>query len=104
MVPAANNPPYRIVSLKVVVRHSSLNRIKHVTDTAFGANEGACPGGVDFFSQPADVDVDQVGAGIEVIFPDVLENHPPCEQLTGVAHHELEQLEFHGQQLDPAAT
>ncbi len=46
------------------------------------------------------MDVDQVGAGVEVILPDLLEDHPPGEHLAGVAHHELQQLELHRQQLD----
>jgi hypothetical protein len=42
--------------------------------------------------------VDQVGARIEVVAPDFLEQHAAGDHLAGVADQEFEQLELRGQQ------
>ncbi|MNZ61813.1 hypothetical protein D3C78_799140 [compost metagenome] len=44
--------------------------------------------------------VDQVGAGVEVIAPDFLEDHHPGDHLAGVAHEEFQQLVLGGQQVE----
>ena len=46
------------------------------------------------------MDVDDVGLGVEVIFPDLLQQHGPRHSLAGVAHHELQQLELARLQVD----
>src|SRR5471030_238703 len=63
-----------------------------------GPNQWDVAGRVDFLAQAANVDVDQVGAGVEVIAPYLFENHHPRENLSGVAHQEFQQLVLGGQQ------
>jgi hypothetical protein len=61
---------------------------------------------VDLAAQAADVHVDDVGAGIEVVAPDLLEDHRAREHVARVAHEGFEQAEFDRQQFefDLAAT
>jgi hypothetical protein len=40
------------------------------------------------------VDVDDVGLGVEVVFPDLLQQHGAGHRLAGVAHQEFQQLEL----------
>ncbi|MCY1391795.1 hypothetical protein D9M71_66470 [compost metagenome] len=44
--------------------------------------------------------IDQVGARVEVVAPDLFENHHASEYLACVAHQELQQLVFRGQQAE----
>ena len=55
---------------------------------------------VDLGAQAADVDVDDVGLGIEVVVPHVFQEHGAGDDLSGVAHQVLEQPELPGLQLD----
>ncbi|MNH04589.1 hypothetical protein D3C79_638890 [compost metagenome] len=48
--------------------------------------------------------VDQVGARVEVIAPDLLENHHPRDHLAAVAHQVLQQLVLGGQQVEGVVT
>jgi hypothetical protein len=52
----------------------------------------------------ADMRIDDVGLRIEVIIPDILEQHGPRHDLTGVAHQEFEKFEFPRLQLNSAIT
>src|ERR1700746_4054045 len=55
---------------------------------------------VDFLAHAADVNVDDVGGGIEVQIPDVLQQHRPRHDLALIAHQIFENLKFPRQQLD----
>ena len=44
--------------------------------------------------QAADVHVDDVGLGVEVVAPHLLEQHGPGDHLPGVPHEVLQQLEL----------
>ena len=57
----------------------------------------------DLAAQPAHVDVDHVGLRVEVIAPDVLEQHRARDHLAGVAHEVGEQGELPRLQGDLAA-
>ena len=46
------------------------------------------------------MDVDDVGLGIEVILPHLLEQHGAGHRLAGVAHHEFEELKLARLQVD----
>src|SRR5258708_1520051 len=63
-----------------------------VSRTAYRANCRFLAGLIDLSSQPAHMHVDQIGAGIEVIAPDCLEQHRARDRLAGVTQHEFEHL------------
>src|SRR6478735_456249 len=58
---------------------------------------------LEFATQTADMDVDDVRARIEVIIPDLLEHHRPRDDLSGMAGEEFEQVEFARAERDVAA-
>ena len=60
---------------------------------------------IDLAAQPAHVDVDDVGLGIEVVIPHRLQQHGAGDYLAGVAHQVLQQPELAGLELDgPSCT
>jgi hypothetical protein len=58
---------------------------------------------VDFFAEFADVDVDEVGTRVEVVFPDFLEEHGARADGALVAHEGFEEFEFAGAEVDLSA-
>ena len=46
------------------------------------------------------MDVDDIGLGVEMIFPDLLQQHGAGHRLAGVAHQEFQQLELTRLQVD----
>src|ERR1700676_5708099 len=58
---------------------------------------------VDLATHPSDIDVDDIGRGIEMQIPDVLQQHRPGYDAAFVAHQVLQQLEFFWQQRDVLA-
>lgn len=58
---------------------------------------------VDFFAEFADVDVDEVGAWVEVVFPDFLEEHGARADGALIAHECFEEFEFAGAEVDLSA-
>src|SRR6202140_1624276 len=58
---------------------------------------------VDFATHPSDIDVDDIGRGIEMQVPDVLQQHRPGNDAAFVAHQILQQLKFFWQQQDVLA-
>ena len=85
-------------------RHSLMQRqplegfSNDIPGTSYRADQRREARWIDLFAQTADVHVDQVGAGVEVITPDFLEDHHAREDLPGVTHQEFQQLVFGGQQ------
>ena len=69
-----------------------------ITRAPYRADQRNVAGSVDFLAQTADVYVDQVGARVEVITPDLFENHHAREDLAAVAHQEFQQFVFGRQQ------
>ena len=57
---------------------------------------------LDLAAQPRDMDVDDVGLRIEMIVPDILEQHGARHHLAGMAHQIFEQAEFARLQRDLA--
>src|SRR5450755_3570696 len=53
---------------------------------------------VDLASHTSDIDVDDIGRGIEMEVPDVLQQHGAGDDTALVAHQILQKLEFPGQQ------
>src|SRR5258706_10540947 len=79
-------------------------RSENIEPIAFaldGADGRRSPGHLQLLAQARDVDVDQIGAGIEIIAPDILEDHAAADHLAGMAGKKLEPPGFPVQQLDP---
>src|SRR5581483_7860195 len=74
----------------------------HVAGIADGSQQLPLLIRIDLLPELADVHVDDIGLRVEVIVPHVLEQHGPGNDLTGVAHEVLEQLELPRLQLDRA--
>src|SRR5215472_6533452 len=91
MVPAAKTPVSAIAQRNVVVRKNSGRRTQGEPNSADGVNEGQLFRQIDLSPEPADVNIDQVGARIEVIVPDLLEEHCARHHLPVVTHQLLEQ-------------
>ena len=66
----------------------------HVSGAANGVDERTVEALVDLRSQPRDMHVNNVGLWVEVIVPDMLEQHGAGHHLAGVLHQKLEQAEL----------
>jgi hypothetical protein len=55
---------------------------------------------IDLATDSSNVNVDDVGRGIEIVVPHVLQQHRPRDNLALIANKVLEQLEFTWQQVD----
>ena len=91
---------YHHASWKVEVRISLRGFTQLVPGAAHRMDEGRVEVLVDLASQTADVHIDDVGLRVEVIVPDVLEQHRPGDDLVAVAHQVFEQAEFARLQVD----
>src|SRR6478752_2950027 len=58
---------------------------------------------IDFLPEAVDEHIDDIGAGVEAVVPDVRQDHRLRDDPTGVAHQILEQGQFARAQLDLAA-
>src|SRR5437016_13762590 len=77
-----------------------------VANAANRSNEGALVSGIQFAAKIVDVYVDDIGHGVEIKFPDLLDNGGAGNGLALVAHQEFEQSKFLGAEIDvmsPAA-
>ena len=66
----------------------------HVPGAANSVDERTVEALVDLRSQARDMHVNNVGLRVEVIVPDMLEQHGAGHHLAGVLHQELEQAEL----------
>src|SRR4029079_8817936 len=64
-----------------------------ITHAANGLQTLGLEGRIDLVAQPADQHVDDVGLGIEVVVPDVRQDHRLRDDLPGVSHEVLEEGE-----------
>src|SRR5271169_4691479 len=91
-------------SLSVEDRRVSARSTDAEPDAANGMNERIGLPIVDLAADAPDIDVDDVGGGVEMEIPHMLEQHRPRHDLALVANEIFEDLEFPWQQLDvPAA-
>src|SRR4051812_46357232 len=91
-------------SRKVEERSVLTRSTETISDAANGMDQRIGLGIVDLAADAADIDVDDVGGGIEMQVPDVLEQHRAGDDAPLVADKIFEQLEFARQQWDlPAA-
>ena len=61
-------------------------RTDHVTRAADGMQQRHLEALVDLGAQARDMHVDDIGLGIEMIFPDIFQQHRAGDNLSGVAH------------------
>src|SRR5271163_4374343 len=74
-----------------------------VPDSPDCTDEGAVIAGIHFTAKVVDIDVHNVGHGIEVQLPDLLDNRGSCDRLPLVAHEEFKQSELLWAQFDRVA-
>src|SRR3984957_19377358 len=99
--PTALTPRMASVSLNAVARNSLASAVTyHVPRPAHGMQERRVEVAVDFGAQSRDMDVDHVGLRIEVIVPDVFEQHGPRDDLARVLHEIFEQAKLSRLQRD----
>src|SRR6185312_17572210 len=100
MTPQQKSTPSRMARRNVVVERTSLsekpsNNLKPVSFPLDRRDRRRLSGLIQLFPQPADMDVDQIGAGIEIISPHLLEDEAAAYRLAGIADQEFQQAEFH---------
>src|SRR6185437_14500109 len=106
---ASSNTPKENTAAKaraqrnVVVLNRSGRRTQHESDFTDRVNERWLVGQVDLAPQSSNVHINDVGAWVEVIVPNLLEEHRPSHHLAVMSHQVLEELEFARLQVEPAA-
>src|SRR5271165_2224202 len=96
-MPAPTELKTRIASArrKAVARKSLPSAVtNHVSSPANGAQERRVEVTVDFGAQARYMHIDHVGLRIEVIVPDVLEQHRARDHLARILHQIFEQAEL----------
>src|SRR3954447_229565 len=89
---------------KVEERSVLARSTETISDAADGVDQRIGLGIIDLAADATDIDVDDVGGGIEVQIPDMLEQHRTRDDAALVADEIFEQLEFPRQQRNlPAA-
>src|SRR5919106_1418189 len=82
-------------------RRPNALRAEDISNTAHGVQQLLFEGPIDLVPQAADQDVDDIRLWIEVVLPDVRQDHRLRDDAPGVAHQVFEQRklarpEFHG--------
>src|SRR5262245_6934005 len=93
---ARQNPPISVSARRNGVDSRSLVRAvtDHVSRSAHRMQQRLGEALVDLAPQSRNVHIDNVGLRIEVIVPDVLEQHGARDNLTGMLHQVFEQAKF----------
>ena len=68
----------------------------HVSGAAHRLQHGFGESLVDLGAQAGNMDVDDIGLGIEMIIPDILQKHGAGDDVTSIAHQIFKQLELAG--------
>src|SRR5215471_1682298 len=90
-------------SLKVDERNVLTRSTDAIPDAADGVDEGIALLAVDLAAHPPDIDVDDVGAGVEMEIPYVLQQHGARHHLAFVANEKFQHLELARQHVDASA-
>src|ERR1700736_6618786 len=99
-MPIAKTVAKAIAQRKLVVRKNSRWSTKYEPDATYGMNERRLAGQIDLAAEPSDMDVDEVGTRIEVIVPNLLEEHGPGDDLAMVPDQMLEEAQLPRLQLE----
>src|SRR5271165_6877791 len=80
---------------KAVARKSLASAVtNHISGATHSADQRRVEIPVDLGPEPGDVHVDDIRLGIEMIVPDMLEQHGPGDDLAGVLHQVFEKAKF----------
>src|SRR6266404_6367503 len=93
-MPIAKTAANAIVQRKLVVRRNSSWRTEYEPDATHGVNERRLARLIDLTAEPSNVDVDEVCARIEMIAPDLLEEHGSSDNLVMVPDQMFEQAQL----------
>src|SRR5258706_16421211 len=93
--PTTNSVEYQSVSLSGLTL--LFDDIAHATN---GLQPLLVEGPIDFLAKPTDQDVDDVGLRVEVVLPDVRQDHRLRDHFPGVAHQILEERELSWTEID----
>src|SRR6266702_1269448 len=94
-VPIAISASRNVDDLRVLARSTET-----VPDAANRMDQRIGLLAVDLATHTSDIDIDDVGRGIEMKVPDVLQQHGPGYDAAFVAHEILQQLKFPGEKQD----
>src|SRR6267154_6509814 len=75
-------------------------RTDHIARATNGMQKRSRKALVDLGAQTRDMDVDHVGLRVEMVFPDILQEHGAGDDLSGMAHQIFEKTELARLQLD----
>src|SRR5258708_913544 len=94
-----NKAEYQRINLKVMVlrrltRFLRLRYFKNISNSSNRVDHFLREIFVDFVSEPADQHVDDIRLRVEIIVPDVFQNHSLGNHSSGVAQQILKQCEF----------
>src|SRR5439155_27025940 len=93
--PTTNSVEYQIV------RNSGRRYLPEgITHASDRLHELSLEGTIDLVAQAAHEDVDDIGLRIEIVFPDVRENHGLRDDLAGITHQIFEQRELTRTKID----
>src|SRR5262245_45497108 len=98
-----NTPAYNSASRNVVARRKLGIRTEAISGAAPRMQQRRGKALVYLLAKTADVDVDDVRLGVEVVVPDPFKQHGTRDYLAGVAHQVLEQAKLPRLQLDRLA-
>src|SRR5262249_12588213 len=87
-------------NLNVDDRKVSARRTDAVPNTANCMNERVRLAVIDFATDTSNIDIDDVGCGVEMKIPHVLQQHRPGHHSARIANEILKQLEFARKQVD----
>lgn len=74
-----------------------------IANASNGANKWAVIAGVDFAAEIVDVDIHDIGHGVKIEFPHLLDDRGARNGLAFMAHEEFEEGEFLGAEIDGMA-
>src|ERR1700751_6429580 len=95
-----NTPMLISASRKVVERKVLARSTDTEPDAAYGVDQGIGLFVVDLAANAPDIDVDDVGVGIEMQMPNLFQQHGPRHNVAFVTNQIFQHLEFPRQQLD----
>src|SRR5512132_4222651 len=96
----ANNSAWTMASRKLVPRKRSGRRTQAVSYAANSDDQFVREALIDLVPQATDMRFHDRGLRVEVKVPNLLEEHRPGNDLTGITHQEFQQLEFARLQID----
>src|SRR6516162_93084 len=93
--PTALNKRIASARRKAVARRSLPSAVtNHITGAADGAEQRRVEIAIDLGPQPRHMHIDHIGLRIEMVVPNMFEQHGPRDHLTSVLHQIFEQPEF----------